>query len=249
MIEAIKLLIFVGLLEGFSSALGGFFSSIIKAESKNIVASLYEISAGMMTAIVCFDMLPEAFEISNLWFGILFTIIGVLLIFLLDFYVEKHSDKNKMEGKIKKIKFKTSSIIIMIAMAAHNITEGLAIGAGSSYSFNLGLSILISIFLHNIPEGMVVGIAMKLENRTFLENIKYCTLVGMPTGLGAFIGKILGNISDSFVAASLALSAGAMLYIVACDLIPNSKKISHDKKVYAMYIAGMVLGIISTQIR
>lgn len=248
MIEALKLLAFVGILEGFSSGLGGLLSGIVSTNSKKIIASLYQISAGMMSAIVCFDMLQESFNISSLFFTILFTIIGVILILYLDIYIEKNNSEKNKKNNIKGKKFKTSSLIIMFAMAAHNITEGLAIGAGSSYSFKLGLSILISIFLHNIPEGMVVGISMKLEKRSLLENIKYCILVGMPTGVGAFIGKLLGDVSKNFIAASLSLSAGAMLYIVSCDLIPNSQKVDDDKKIGITYILGMILGILSTQI-
>ena len=70
----------------------------------------------------------------------------------------------------------------------------------------------------------------------------------MPTGLGAFVGKLLGDVSNNFIAASLSLSAGAMLYIVSCDLIPSSQKIDNDKKIGITYIFGIILGILSTQI-
>lgn len=238
--EALKLMIVIGILEGFSSGLGGALTYLIKIKSDNTLASLYAITAGMMTAIVCFDMLPESFEISNVYYSIIWIIVGVLLIILLDMIYRKKSVSPKSLSK--------TSLILIIAMSAHNITEGLAIGAGASYSFALGLSILISIFLHNIPEGMVVGISMRLEKKTIFQNLKYCILVGIPTGFGAFIGRIIGNISDKWIAASLSLSAGAMLYIVSCDLIPNSQKLTKNVKVYLTYIVGVIFGILATNI-
>lgn len=244
MISAIKLMIIIGILEGLSSALGGFFSGIIKINSNNVIASLYEISAGMMTSIVCFDMLPESFKISNIYFSVFWVIIGVIIILT----INNFSKKINKNTNNKKINMSIKTFILVLIMTAHNITEGIAVGASLDYSRALGLSILISIFLHNIPEGMVVGISMKLDGKSLFENIKYCILVGMPTGIGAFIGNLIGSISDKFIALSLSLSGGAMLYIVACDLIPSSQALSKEKKVYIMYIIGLILGIFATNI-
>lgn len=242
MLDAIKLMLFIGMLEGFSSAFGGLIGALLKTNSKKVIASLFEISAGMMTGIVCFGMLPESFEIGSIWLGVIGILVGVMLVYYLDKIIEKNNNKNK----IKKIS--TTSLIIILAMAGHNITEGIAIGAGTSYSIALGISIIVSIFLHNIPEGMIVGITMKLENKRFWNIIKYCAIVGMPTGIGVFIGSLVGQVSDEYVSFSLSVSAGAMLYIVACDLIPNSKKIVENKMVSIMNILGMVLGILATRI-
>ncbi|MNP11826.1 Zinc transporter ZupT [compost metagenome] len=242
MSDAIKLLFFITILEGLSSSFGGLIGASIKAKSKNMIACLFELSAGMMTAIVCFSMLPESFNIASIWYGIMGVIIGVAIIYFLDKKIENSNDKNNIK------KMSNTSLIIIIAMAGHNIMEGIAVGAGTSYSITLGVTIILSIFLHNIPEGMIVGITMKLENKKFFDIIKYSALVGMPTGIGAFLGNIVGSVSNEYVAISLSLSAGAMLYIVACDLIPSSKNMSQNKKVSMVYILGIILGILATRI-
>lgn len=237
--EAFFLMIGICILEGFSSALGGFLIGIFNPKSNHVLAGLYELSAGMMTGIVCFEMLPDSFEISNIWVSILGILTGIGCIYILDVFVQRSDEKFK---KITTLSM--SSLVIIIAMAGHNITEGIAIGSSSSYSVALGITIIISIFLHNIPEGMVVAISMKKDKKSLFEMIKYSAIVGIPTGFGAFFGKIIGDISDFYVALSLSFSAGAMLYIVACDLIPSSKLISKKKIVSTMYIVGIIIAII-----
>lgn len=239
--SAIVLSVFITCLEGFSSALGGFLGLLVSKGSKKLIASLYEIAAGMMTAVVCFEMIPDSIEISNIYVTLIGILIGVFSIFYLDIIVERKNNKSK--GGIS-----NTSFIIIIAMAAHNISEGIAIGAGTSFSISLGIIIIFSIFLHNIPEGMIVGISMGRENNNLFKTIKYSAIVGMPTGIGAFIGKILGDISNNYISLSLAMASGAMLYIVACDLVPSSVKLSNSSKIHLSYILGMIIGIVATMI-
>ncbi|MCX8075136.1 MAG: ZIP family metal transporter [Clostridia bacterium] len=239
--SAIILLILITFLEGFSSALGGFLGSLIPKDSKKLTASLYEVAAGMMTSVVCFEMIPDSIEISNIWITLIGILIGVFFILFLDILIRKKEKKTKYS-------LSSSSFLIIIAMAAHNIAEGIAIGAGTSFSITLGVVIIFSIFLHNIPEGMIVGMSINRENKGLIKAIKYSAIVGMPTGLGAFFGKIVGDISNVYISISLAVASGAMLYIVACDLIPSSIKLTNSKKVYLSYILGILIGIIATTI-
>lgn len=70
-------------------------------------------------------------------------------------------------------------------------------------------------------------------------------LSGVTTGIGAFFGAIVGNLSKEFVGISLAFAAGAMLYIVSCELIPQSNQIYKGRFSSFGNILGIVLGIIA----
>ncbi|MDF2866037.1 MAG: putative divalent heavy-metal cations transporter [Clostridia bacterium] len=219
-----------------TSIVGLFLGSGINSKRKNVVASLYEISAGMMTGIVCFEMIPEGIEVANINLTLIGCIIGALFTLLLDIAVNRY--KNKKNKLIN-----SSSLIIIISMSVHNIVEGIAIGSALVYSMSLGISILISNALHDIPEAMVVGIGINKERNNIIRKILKAIILGIPTALGAIIGNIVGSVSNTYIALSLSLAGGCMLYIVACDLIPSSKEISKRKIVSLVYIIGILFGL------
>lgn len=231
--------IFMTIMGTLSSGFGGYIGGKLNIKSNNTISSLYQLTAGMMTGIVCFDMLPECFLLTDVFFSCSGVIIGVFTVNLLDRIIEKkeQSKKNK--------KYSIMSLVVIISMAAHNILEGLAIGSGLSYSTSFGISLIISIFLHDIPEGMVVGITDSKKGifRLTIDS----ALVGMSVGIGTFFGGIIGNISNSCISICLSIAAGAMLYIVACDLIPSSNKISNKKSSHVMYIVGILIGTLITK--
>ena len=66
---------------------------------------------------------------------------------------------------------------------------------------------------------------------------------GITTGIGAFFGAIAGNISKELISGSLALAAGAMLYIVSCELIPESKNMYKGRFTSFGNILGIILGL------
>ena len=219
-----------------TSVVGVLIGNNINSKRNNVVASLYEISAGMMTGIVCFEMIPESIEISNIYLTLFGCIIGVLLTLMLDIFVNRYD-------KIKNNLINTSALIIIISMSIHNIVEGVAIGSAFVFSMSLGMSILILNIVHDLPETIVIGIGLNMEKNSMSKKVIKAVLLGTPTAFGAILGSILGNISDTYIALSLSLSGGCMLYIVSCDLIPRSKKISKKKMISIIYIIGILIGL------
>lgn len=232
--------IFTMILGVLSSLIGGFLCTIFHIKTKRTISILYELTAGIMTGIVCFEMLPESFEISSLIYSLIGIVLGVMIIYMLDIIVYKFSKKSNTSKKV--------AMVVMISMAIHNIIEGLAVGSGFSFSLNLGITVLLGIFLHDIPEGMIVGITSKISGKKN-ENIMIETAsVGACGGIGTFIGNYIGKIDDRYISLSLSVAAGAMLYLVACELLPESKINSKSKNIYLMYIMGIVLGALLSRI-
>lgn len=251
----IKIVIFFTILGAISSGIGGLLSTLVKTKSKTVIASLYEITAGIMTGIVCFDMIPESFSMAPTIYSILGIICGILMVYFINYLVDKKDKicikkcgKNyntKYPFKFEqKNKISKTALVVMISMGLHNVVEGLAIGSGFSYSYSLGISILISMFLHDIPEGMVVGITNIDNNSSKLKVIINAILVGACVGIGCVVGLIVGNIDDRYIAFCLSIAAGAMLYIVSCDLLVISKNLASSKLVSIMYIIGIIFAAI-----
>lgn len=238
--DALILSICMSILGAISSLIGGTLGSICSIKSKKIVSFLYEITAGVMTGIVCFEMLPESLGMANIIYSVLGICVGVLLIYILDLFIQKLNN-TKNNSKI-------IALVVMLSMAIHNAIEGLAIGSSFVFSISLGASVLLGMFLHDIPEGMVVGITNKIEGKHTKIIIFETSIVGACVGIGTFIGGYIGKINQKYIAISLSIAAGAMLYLVACELIPESKKNSKEKKIYLAYIIGIIMGALLSKI-
>ena len=78
--------------------------------------------------------------------------------------------------------------------------------------------------------------------------IFYVVLSGVTTGVGAFFGAIVGGISQNIIAMCLSFAAGAMLYIVSGELIPESNKLYHGRMTALGNMIGFIIGIFATQL-
>ena len=123
-----------------------------------------------MTSIICFELIPESLNISNLAVTIIGIILGILVMIICDLIVDnyfnksgkivinnikiKQKGKNKIFNNINENNLLKTGIIVSIGLAIHNFPEGLAIGSGYEASVRLGLSLAIAICFHDIPEGI-----------------------------------------------------------------------------------------------
>lgn len=234
---------FYGLIFGMvGTTLGGILGSFISLKSKKSLGFILEFAAGLMTAVICFDLIPETLNISNVSVCIIGIFIGIITMIFCNNIVDKIYSNQK---KLKTNTLLKTGIIIAIGLAVHNFPEGLAIGAGFEASNSLGFKLAIAIALHDVPEGISIALPLKNGGSSKLKSIIITTLSGLTTGLGAFFGAIVGNISPILIGISLAFAAGAMLYIVSCELIPESKSIYKGRFASLGNILGILVGIIA----
>ena len=198
-----------------------------------------------MLAIICFDLIPDAMKISNTLNIIIGVILGVLCMIICDILVQ-----NKFNSKYAKNKGSNllkTGIVVSIGIALHNFPEGLAIGSGFSSSLALGYSLALAICFHDIPEGISMAIPMKTGGMKKSKILFYVFMSGITTGIGAFFGSLVGGISTHVISLCLSFSAGAMLYIVSGELIPESNKLWNGRIVAIGNIIGFILGIAINQ--
>lgn len=198
----------------FGTTLGGILGVSIKKNSNKFLSFILSLASGLMMAVVCFDLIPEALGISNIFLTVAGIVMGIISMIFCDLLVEnKFSQKSNVKNQ-KNSLLKTG-MIVSIGLAIHNFPEGLAIGSGFEASMRLGLSLAVAICLHDIPEGVSMAIPMKNGGMKKLKVIYYVILSGITTGIGAFFGAIIGSISEQIIAICLSFAAGAMLYIVS----------------------------------
>ena len=237
----------IGLFFGtFGTTIGGIIGITFKNTSNKFLSFILEFAAGLMISIVCFDLVPEATELSNLGMTFLGIFLGVGSMIICDSIIKnKFNEKTVKKGSSSLLK---TGIIVGIGLALHNFPEGLAIGSGFGASFKLGISLALAIALHDVPEGISMAVPMKLGGMKAKRALFLTFVSGITTGIGAFFGAILGTVSQSFISLCLAFAAGAMLYIVSGELIPESNKLYRGRIASIGNILGFVLGIIAMQL-
>lgn len=229
----------------FGTTLGGIIGIVIKKNSNKFLSFILSFASGLMMAVICFDLIPEALGISNIFNIIMGILVGIVAMIFCDLLVEKKfSNKKRFEGD-KNILLKTG-VIVSIGLAIHNFPEGLAIGSGFEASLRLGLSLALAICLHDIPEGISMAVPMKNGGMRKSKVIFYVILSGITTGVGAFFGAIVGSISQEVISICLSFAAGAMLYIVSGELIPESNKLYKGRMSAIGNMIGFIIGIFAT---
>lgn len=221
------------------TTIGGIIGIISKRNSNRFLSFILAFASGLMLAVVCFDLIPESLEISSLTTVIVGIILGIIVMTICDILVDK---KFNNSNSIKSSLLRTG-IVVSIGLALHNIPEGLAIGSGFDASNKLGISLAIAICLHDIPEGISMAIPMKNGGMSKMKVMFYVIMSGIATGIGAWIGAIIGTISVKVIAICLSFAAGAMLYIVSGELIPESNKLYQGKLTTYGNMAGFLVGL------
>lgn len=236
-------------LAGTSTALGAIVLMLFGSPGKKTMALLLGFAGGIMIAVSVFELMPEALDLGPMSVLIIGFVLGCGLMYLLDRVVPhahmSENDNLTLENAdtfhVTQKNVLRTGYLIFFGIALHNIPEGLAIGAGVESSPELGLAIAVAIGLHNIPEGIAVAGPLKAGGLSNLKVLLFTLGAGLMTPVGAALGLILFGISEVFIGGALAFAAGAMIYIVQDELIPQSNRMdSHAANIG--FIAGLLLG-------
>ena len=226
-------------------ALGGFAAALIGQQSSRHSGLLVAFTAGAMLGIACLHLAPEAFEHSqhSLIAAVCLTG-GFLVTWLLNCWIDKdehHADKgHPHQCACGHHDLRTAGMELAVAVALHNMPVGMAVGA-SAAADGMDRAVIftaLAIALHNLPEGASIAAPILSDGESKLRAVSLAALSGVPTVLGALIGYFVGSAAPLLLTVSLALAAGAMLYVVFFELIPEALE---SPKLPAVFL--MVVGV------
>lgn len=161
-------------------------------------------------------------------------LLGMVFLLILDSIIpHMHLESTKPEGMKSRLK-KTTMLILAVTL--HNLPEGMAVGVtfagailGNSGITVAGAFILsIGIAIQNFPEGAIISMPLKSEGMSKPKAFLYGTLSGIVEPIGAIITILLTNIVIPILPYLLSFSAGAMIYVVVEELIPESQAGEHS---------------------
>ena len=161
-------------------------------------------------------------------------LLGIVFLLVLDSLIPHlHLESGKPEGIRAKLKKTT---MLVLAVTLHNIPEGMAVGvtfAGAIIG-NAGITmagafaLAIGIAIQNFPEGAIISMPLKAEGMSKTKAFIYGTLSGIVEPIGAIITILLTNAVVPILPYLLSFAAGAMIYVVIEELIPESQAGEHS---------------------
>ncbi len=235
----------IGLASGIlGTGIGGLSAFLIKDISNRYLSFILEFSAGLMTAVVCTELIPEAFESGGMLTAVGGALSGIIAIMAIEKWLKDSKMIKRHNHRSGRSQLMKAGIMVAIGLALHNLPEGFAVGSGFKVSTGLGITVTTIIMIHDIPEGIAMAVPMRAGGLPGIKAFAYTILSGVPMGLGALIGAALGSISEYFISVCLGFAAGAMLYIVFAELVPESKRLHFGRLSSIGNIMGIICGII-----
>ncbi len=226
------------------TALGASIVFVFKKINKNVMDAMLGFAAGVMIAASFFSLLSPAIEMANnlkltAWIvcavGVIF---GGILLFIGDKLFDAVERKKSLTNNSS---FKRC-LMLIISITLHNIPEGLAVGvAFGSLFYGLNEASILSawmlalgIGLQNFPEGMAVSVPLRREGYSRTKSFFYGQLSGIVEPISGVIGAILVIKIRMLLPYLLAFAAGAMIYVVVEELIPESQT-NKRKEIMALF--------------
>lgn len=219
----------------FVTALGASLVFAVRNPSRKILDAMLGMAAGVMIAASYWSLLAPAIEMAEggpmpVWAPALIGFLsGGAFLWLVDQLLPHlHPGMNTPEGVHTPWKRTT---LLVLAITLHNIPEGLAVGVafGAVYygleSATLGsaVALAIGIGLQNFPEGTAVAMPIRREGHSRMKAFLYGQASAMVEPVAGVIGAMLVLVARPILPYALAFAAGAMIYVVIEELIPESQ--------------------------
>lgn len=249
----LKILLITALAGVGGTGAGGLGGCLLRRDSGRAVSLMLSFAAGVMIAVVCFDLLRDAMEPKNVpeQSYLLVVMAGILagygVIAALNALIDRSSAANRRRQSRSGLL--TAGVVMAAAIALHNVPEGMVIGAsfaksaGTELLNRSGFVMAAVIGLHNVPEGMAVAVPLISGGMGKGRAVVITAVTGAPTILGALLGYSLGVIGPLALAMSLSFASGAMLYVVFGELLPEAFGLWRSRLPALAVIAGMMVGI------
>lgn len=237
-----ELTILLGLSIPFiGTILGSGMVFLLKDKMKSYVQKLLlGFASGVMIAASIWSLLIPAIEMSEEqgivpWIPAAVGFLsGIAFLLILDSLIPHlHLDKEKPEGVKSKLKKTT---MLVLAVTLHNIPEGMAVGvvfagliAGNSGITMAGaIALSIGIAIQNFPEGAIISMPLKSEGISKTKAFLYGAASGIVEPIAAIITILLTGLLVPILPYLLSFAAGAMIYVVVEELIPESQMGEHS---------------------
>ena len=250
-------IVFGVLIPFIGTSLGAFCVFFMKKEmNKTTQRALTGFAAGVMTAASVWSLIIPSLEQSDnlekfsfvpatigFWLGILF------LLMLDKSIPHLHMDANKAEGP--KSRF-SKTTMLLLAVTLHNIPEGMAVGVlyagylsgSANITASAALALSLGIAIQNFPEGAIISMPLHAEGSNKMRSFAGGVLSGTVEPIAAVLTILLAGFIIPAMPYLLSFAAGAMIYVVVEELIPEMSSGEHSNIGVIMFSLGFTMMMI-----
>ncbi|NPB04713.1 MAG: ZIP family metal transporter [Thermotogae bacterium] len=233
-----------GIFTSFLNLLGALLVLIWRNPSQRFMDGALGFSAGVMIAASFTSLIIPGIEMGGVWPVIIGIVLGAIMMDLTDHLLPHEHFVMGKEGPVdaewaRKIR---GVWLFIIAITLHNMPEGLAVGVtfGSGH-YKEALEVMFAIGLQNIPEGLAVSLAAISAG---FGNTFYAVYTGIRSGLVeiplALLGAVAVYYMQTILPYAMGFAAGAMLYVVSDEIIPETHIKGHER----VATWGVMIGLI-----
>ncbi len=198
-------------------------------------------SSGVMLVASFTSLLLPAIEEAGFTTPVLGFLAGAATIHVVnsllphEHFFKGYEGPEALRGKIR------ASWLVMMAIVIHNLPEGMAIGSSMAYSTSIGVVTGLAIALQDMPEGFAVALPVALAKRSTLLGVLLGTASGLAEVALAVPVAALGATATAALPFILGYGAGAMVYVVSHEALPESHRTGHEREATLGFFAGFLV--------
>ena len=203
---------------GGATVMGALLGFVFRRQAERHAGTILSLSAGVMLAAAMMNLLSPALEGANLVRVMLVIggiFVGAAVLYLTERIIPMGAPS---QHGVR------SAMLFSLAMAIHNLPEGVAAGLGFGTGESLdAIMVVIGVALHNIPEGMLAVFPMLSAEIRPRRAFLFATAGGVAEVVGTILGHLASGVARPVLPFALAFAGGTMLYVVTSEMIPEGQ--------------------------
>jgi zinc transporter, ZIP family len=229
---------------GAATGIGGLAILALRRPSDRVLGALLGFTAGVMLAATAFSLLVPALDRGGVGEVVSGLLLGAALMMVLDIIVP-HAHARFAEGgrlPVEQRQARERGLLLLSALTIHNVPEGMAVGvAFAAGGPELGAPLALAIGIQNVPEGFAAAVPLVSAGTSRRGAAGIAALTGTVEPPAAALSLAALDVADPLLAGGLAFAAGAMLYVVVDELIPESHSGGAEREATLGLVAGFAL--------
>lgn len=205
------------LLTAVTTGLGAVPFMFFRKVSDRFMGKANAVAAGLMLS-ASYNLIFEGYRLDHT-LTLAGIIAGVILVIGADHYMDSHVDleiKDLPKADSKKM------LLFLGIMTVHSFAEGVSVGVSFANTLEFGIFIAIAIAVHNIPEGLAISLVMIPKGTSPLKAAGWSIFSSLPQPLMAVPAYLFVDTFRDYLPLGLGLAAGAMIWMVFAELVPES---------------------------
>lgn len=240
--QPIALVFFYSFLTAITTGIGALPFFFIKNISDSFLGKANAIAAGLMLS-ASYNLIFEGY-LENEWMTVCGMASGVLLVILANNWMERtyELDVEDLVGAGSR-----KMLLFLGIMTIHSFAEGVSVGVSFANTLEFGVFIAIAIAVHNIPEGLAISLVMVPKGTSPIKAVGWSIFSSLPQPIMAIPAFLFVDTFREYLPFGLGLAAGAMIWMVFAELIPEALQKCSAHSI-GLWITISIMGMATFQI-